>query len=200
MGYVSGAIIFLVGLLGGAALGVAIRQYWVERKSRELHEQTNNLLADARKEAETIKKEAILQAKDTLFQMKADFERESKESRKEFQNLEKRLLQKEENLDKKSEGLDKREATIAKREKLILQQEREVGDKEKELKAIIDEQRGRLESLSGISSQQAKDMLIQMVENEARHEAALMVKKIETEARETSDKKAKNIIALAIQR
>lgn len=200
MGYVSGAIVFLVGLLGGVALGIASRQYWVERRNRQLQEQAGNLLSEARKEAETIKKEAILQAKDTLFQMRAEFERESKESRKEFQNLEKRLLQKEENLDKKSEALDKRETTIAKREKLILQQEKEVGDKEKELSVMIDEQRRRLESLSGISSQEAKEMLIRMVENEARHEAALMVKKIETEARETSDKKAKNIMALAIQR
>ncbi|MGA7878476.1 MAG: ribonuclease Y [Desulfoferrobacter sp.] len=200
MGYVSSAIVFLVGLLGGVALGIASRQYWVERRNRQLQEQAGNLLSEARKEAETIKKEAILQAKDTLFQMRAEFERESKESRKEFQNLEKRLLQKEENLDKKSEALDKRETTIAKREKLILQQEKEVGDKEKELSVMIDEQRRRLESLSGISSQEAKEMLIRMVENEARHEAALMVKKIETEARETSDKKAKNIMALAIQR
>lgn len=200
MGYFSGIIVFLVGLLGGIALGIASRQYWVERRNRQLQDQAGNLLSDARKEAETIKKEAILQAKDTLFQMRAEFERESKESRKEFQNLEKRLVQKEENLDKKSEALDKRETTIAKREKLILQQEKELSEKEKDLTAIIDEQRRRLESLSGISSQEAKEMLIRMVENEARHEAALMVKKIETEARETSDKKAKNIIALAIQR
>jgi ribonucrease Y len=200
MGYVTNTLIFLLGLLGGVGLGLAIRQYWMERRNKELQDQAGNMLNDARKEAETIKKEAILQAKDTLFQMKAEFERESKESRKEFQNLEKRLLLKEENIDKKSEALDKRETTIAKREKLILQQEKEVDEKEKQLQAIIDEQRQRLESLSGISSQQAKDMLIHMVENEARHEAALMVKKIETEARETADKKAKNIIALAIQR
>ncbi|WP_353740519.1 ribonuclease Y [Desulfoferrobacter suflitae] len=200
MGYVSGAVVFLVGLLGGVGLGIACRQYWVEKRNRQTREQAASVIAEARKEAETIKKEAILQAKDTLFQMKAEFERESKESRKEFQNLEKRLLQKEENLDKKSEALDKRETTIGKREKLILQQEKEIGDKEKELDAIMDEQRRRLENLSGISSQEAKEMLIRMVENEARHEAALMVKKIETEARETSDKKAKNIIALAIQR
>lgn len=200
MGYFSGVMIFLVGLLGGVALGIAVRQYWVERRNKQLQDQAGNLLSDARKEAETIKKEAILQAKDTLFQMRSEFERESKESKKEFQNLEKRLVQKEENLDKKSEALDKRETTIAKREKLILQQEKELSDKEKDLTALIDEQRRRLESLSGISSQEAKEMLIRMIENEARHEAALMVKKIETEARETADKKGKNIIALAIQR
>jgi len=200
MGYVLGTLLCLLGLLGGVALGVAVRKYWVERRNEQLREQANNVLNDARKEAETIKKEAILQAKDTLFQMKAEFERESKENRREFQNLEKRLLQKEENLDKKSESLDKREATIAKREKLIFQQEKELVDKENELETVINEQRMKLESLSGMSSQEAKEVLIRMVENEARHEAALMAKRIETEARETADKKAKNIIALAMQR
>lgn len=200
MSHVSVIMVFLFGLLGGVALGVAIRHYWIERRNKQLQAQADNFLTEARKEAETIKKEAILQAKDTLFQMRADFERESKESRREFQNLEKRLLQKEENLDKKSEALDKRETTLAKREKAILGQEKDLEEKEKELNALLDEQRRRLESLSGISSQEAKDMLIRIVENEARHEAALMIKKIETEARETADKRAKNITALAIQR
>ncbi|NSW87230.1 MAG: ribonuclease Y [Syntrophobacteraceae bacterium] len=200
MGYISGMILLLVGLLGGVGLGLLFRQYWLEKRSRHLQEQAKNIVSDARKEAETIKKEAILQAKDSLFQMKAEFERETKEHRKEFQNLEKRILQKEENLDKKSEALDKRESLISKREKTIQQQEKEIEEKERELQAVLDEQRRKLESLSGISAQEAREMLIQSIENEARHEAALLVKKIETEARESADRKAKNIIALAIQR
>ena len=100
--------------------------------------------------------------------------------------MRKRILQKEENLDKKSEALDKREASIAKREKQMGQQERELGEKEKELHGLIEEQRRHLESLSGLSSEEAKDMLLQVVENEARHDAAVLVKKIEIEAREVS--------------
>ncbi len=192
--------LFVVGLLMGAGLGVAGRQFWLERRSRHLQEQAKNILGEARKEAETIKKEAILQAKDSLFQMKAEFEKESKESRKELQNLEKRVLQKEENLEKKSESLDKRENNLTKREKTIQQQEKDLTDKEKELAVVLDEQRKRLEGLSGISSQEAKDMLIRTIESEARHEAAILVKRIETEARETADRRAKNTIALAIQR
>jgi ribonuclease Y len=200
MGYLSGTLLFLFAVLIGAGLGVAVRYFYLERRNGQLQDQAANILNGARKEAETVKKEAILQAKDTLFQMKTEFEKETKENRKEFQNLEKRILQKEENLDRKSEGLDKREAQIAKREKAIAQEEKEIEDKQQELATIIDEQRQRLESLSGISSQEAKEMLVRSIETEARHEAAMMLKKIETETREQADRKAKDIIALAIQR
>jgi ribonucrease Y len=200
MGYVSEALLLLLGLLAGMGLGLVLRRYWLERRDARVKNQAQDLLAEARKEAETIKKEALLQAKDGLFQMKAEFEKESKEARKEFQNLEKRILQKEENLDKKGEALDKRESAVTKREKQITQQEDEIGEKEKELKSLIKQQRKELESLSGITSEEAKEILIRVVENEARHDAAMLAKRIETEAREIADRKAKNIISLAIQR
>lgn len=200
MGYISETLWLVLGLLVGAALGGFLCRYWLERQTGRVKDRAQELLAEARKEAETIKKEAILQAKDSLFQMKADFERETKEARKEFQGLEKRILQKEENLDKKAEALDKREAAIAKRDKQVGQQEKELGEKEKELQALVEEQRKQLESMSGMSSEEAKDMLLRVVENEARHDAAVLVKKIEAEAREMADRKAKNIISLAIQR
>lgn len=200
MGYLMGTVLFLVGLAAGAGVGMLIRQFWLGKKELQLKEQAKNIITDAKKEAEGIKKEAILQAKDSLFQMKADFERESKESRKEFQNLEKRILQKEENLDRKSESMDKREALLGKREKNLQQQEKDLGDRERELHEIALEQRRKLEELSGMTSEEAKDMLLRSVEGEARREAAMLVKKIETETRETADRKAKNIISLAIQR
>jgi len=200
MSYAWGIALILGGTLFGGFCGYLVRQYWLGRRQKNLDEQAASILSDARKEAETIKKEAILQAKDTLFQMKADFERETKEARRELQTLEKRILQKEENLDKKSEALDKREAALAKREKLSLQQEKELQDQQKHLETLIESHRRELENLSGISTQEAKEMLISSIENEARHEAALMVKRIETEARETADRKAKDIISLAIQR
>ncbi|MEN6484066.1 MAG: ribonuclease Y [Syntrophobacteraceae bacterium] len=193
-------LLFLVGLLIGAGAGVAGFRYWMDKRNKELQDQARNILHEARKEAETIKKEAILQAKDSLFQMKAEFERETKESRREFQNLEKRILQKEENLDRKSEALDRRDGSISKREKVMQQQEKEIAEKEREFQALLEDQRKKLESLSGMSSQEAKEMLISSMESDARRDAALLVKKIETEAREMADKKAKDIISLAIQR
>lgn len=200
MSYISCTAIFILGLLGGGGLGFLLRYLWLEKKNQKLEKDAQNIVIEAKKEAETIKKEAILQAKDTLFQMKAEFERETKENRKEFQNLEKRILQKEENLDKKAESLDKRDSTISKREKQIGQQEKEIADRERELQGVLEEERRKLENISGMSSQEAKEMLISSIENEARHDAALLVKKIETEAREMADRKAKDIISLAVQR
>lgn len=200
MGYITQMLLLLLLLLIGAGLGGVAARYWLERQGGRVKDRAQEMLGEARREAETIKKEAILQAKDSLFQMKADFERETKEARKEFQNVEKRILQKEENLDKKAESLDKREATIARREKQIGQQEKDLEEKDKQLQALIEAQRKELESMSGLSSEEAKDMLLQVVENEARHDAAVLVKKIEVEAREMADRKAKNIISLAIQR
>ena len=200
MGYITEMLLLVLGLLIGAGLGGVAARFWLERQSGRVKDRAQEMLGEARREAETIKKEAILQAKDSLFQMKADFERETKEARKEFQNVEKRILQKEENLDKKAETLDKREATIARREKQIGQQEKDLEEQDKQLQALIEAQRKELESMSGLSSEEAKDMLLQVVENEARHDAAVLVKKIEAEAREMADRKAKNIISLAIQR
>ncbi|MGO9316031.1 MAG: ribonuclease Y [Syntrophobacteraceae bacterium] len=199
MGYIP-AVLFIVGLVAGGAVGYLVRYFWLEKKRRKLDSDAQNLFAEAKKEAETVKKEAILQARDSLFQMKSEFEKESKESRKEFQNLEKRILQKEENLDRKSEGLDRRDAALVKREKQLAQQEKDMMGRHKELESLFEEERRKLESISGMSAQEAKEMLLSSVENEARHDAALIVKKIETEAREIGDRKAKDIISMAIQR
>ena len=200
MSYLIGIILIMLGLFAGIAIGVLARRYWLERRSSHFHERASAILNEAHKESEAIKKEAILQAKDTLFQMKSEFEKESKETKKELQVLEKRLMQKEENLDKKSEALDKRESNISRREKTILQQENDLNEKNKNLQGLIEEQRSKLESLSGISAQEAKSMLISSIESESRHEAAMLIKKIEAEAREAADKKAKDIISVAVQR
>ena len=163
MSYLIGIILIMLGLFAGIAIGVLARRYWLERRSSHFHERASAILNEAHKESEAIKKEAILQAKDTLFQMKSEFEKESKETKKELQVLEKRLMQKEENLDKKSEALDKRESNIGRREKTILQQENDLNEKNKNLQGLIEEQRSKLESLSGISAQEAKSMLISSV-------------------------------------
>jgi ribonucrease Y len=198
--YVVNVLFLIFGLSAGVIVGIVIRRYWLEKRTADLHERSDKIISEAQKESEAIKKEAIIQAKDTLLQMKAEFERDSKETKKELQLLEKRILQKEENLDRKSEALDKRETTIARREKAILQQENDLVEKNKVFQGLIEEQRIKLENLSGISAHEAKTMLVRSIENEARHEAALLIKKIDAEAREVADKKAKNILSLAIQR
>ncbi len=200
MNYIYLVLLSIAVLVVGGVLGYLFRCFWTQKRHLDFQNDAQNLIGEAKKEAETIKKEAILQAKDSLFQMKLEFEKESKESRKEFQNLEKRILQKEENLDRKAEALDKKEVTVAKREKQVAQQEKDLVGREKELESLLKEERKRLESIAMMSAQEAKDLLLSSVENEARHDAAMLVKKIEAEARETGDRKAKDIIALAIQR
>jgi len=193
-------LLFVASIAAGAGVGIYVYQQLQKQRFREIQSQAQEVLDRAKKEAETIKKEAILQAKDTLIQMKAEFERETKETRKELQNLEKRLMQKEENLEKKSDILEAREKELAKREREIERLSKELAQKSEEYEAILQEQKKLLESIAKMTTQEAKNMLIESIKEEARRDAALMVKKIEAEAKELADKKAKEIIALAIQR
>jgi ribonuclease Y len=157
-------------------------------------------LEDAIRQAETITREASLQAKDVVYQAKAEFERESKDKRRDLQTLEKRLQQKEENLDRKMNLFDQRDADFFKREQALANREQNLIQKEERLGKLVEEERQRLESISGMTSAEAKKALMDIIEDEAKLDAAKRVKVIEEEARETADKKSKEIISLAIQR
>jgi ribonuclease Y len=122
------------------------------------------------------------------------------EKRQELQNLERRILQKESHLDKKVELLEMKEGEIVRREKVLIQQEKLVLEQEKKVAALLEKQRAQLENIANISSEEAKRLLMEAMESEAKHEAAKRIKKIEDEAKELSDKKSKEIISLAIQR
>jgi ribonuclease Y len=149
---------------------------------------------------EILKKEALLQAKDKFYQEKAGFEKETMEKRQELQNIEKRVLQRESHLDKKIELLDVKDAEITRRDKALVQQERSIAEQEKKVTTLLEKQRAQLENIAKMSSAEAKRLLMEAMENEAKHEAAKQIRKIEEEAREMADKKAKEIISLAVQR
>ena len=157
-------------------------------------------LEDARRQAETITKEASLQAKDVVYQAKAEFERETKDKRRDLQALEKRLQQKEENLDKKMNLYDQRDLDFSKKEQGLAAKEQTFVQKEEKLNQLFEEQRRKLETISGMTSVEAKKILMDTMESEAKLDVAKRIKAIEEEARETADKKSKEIIALAIQR
>lgn len=167
---------------------------------RQAEELAAKMIDDSRREAETITKEAALQAKDEALQAKDEYEREMREKKKELQSLEKRLAQKEENLDKKVSLFDQKELDILKKEQVITQKEQGLTLREDELKQAADVQRTKLEAISGMSAGEAKKELMNVMESEAKHDAAKLIKVIEEEARETADKKAKEIISLAVQR
>jgi ribonuclease Y len=186
----------VVGFLAGNLL----RKKLTESKIVSAEEQAVKVLEDAKREAETISKEASLQAKDVVYQAKAEFERETKDKRRDLQALEKRLQQKEENLDKKMNLFDQREADFARREQSISAKEQNLVQKDENLSQLIADELKKLENISGMSSVEAKKLLMETMENEAKLDAAKKIKVIEEEARETAEKKANEIIALAIQR
>jgi ribonuclease Y len=193
--------ILLIVFLGvGGLAGFLVRKRFVESKVVAAKTEASKVVSDAKKEAATIKKEALLQAKEKLYQERSEFERENREWRAELQGLEKRLVQKEENLDKKVNLLDQKETSLSKREKYLANQESVVLEKEKKYHELVEQQQTKLETLSGISSAEAKKLLMQSMENEAKHDAAKLIKRIDEETREKADKVAKDIISLAIQR
>ena len=152
-----------------------------------------NLILDAEKKAESIKKEQVLEAKEEAHRIKKETDEEIKVRRLEISKSERRLIQKEETLDRKIENLEKKEDDIAAKE-------RGLSDKEAELQAVIGRQNEELEKISSLTRDEAKQILLNNIERDVRGEAAAIVKEIEAEARETGDRKAKEIITGAIQR
>jgi ribonuclease Y len=200
-------LIVLAGLAAGAVLGVLLGRKSSQGKQAEADSAAAQLLESARKEADavrkeadTIRKEAEIQAKDVVFQAKAEWENEVRELRRELQGQEKRLVQKEENLDRKGEQLDSRDQELQRRDQQLLERDRLLQERNTEIDRLVDEQRRKLEQIAGLSAEDAKQQLVDMMESEARHDAAKRIKQIEDEAREVADKKAKNILSLAIQR
>ncbi len=190
----------LLSLIVGILAGVFFRKKIVESRVDSIEKYSRKILADAQKEAKTIRKEAGLQAKDSLYQMKVEFEKETKANRKQLLAQEKRLFHKEENIDRKTEQLEKREVRISKKEEGIDKIEKALTRKEQECERLISDQRRQLERLAGISSEQAKHLLIASMESEAKHDAAKMMRRIENEARDDADRKAQEILSLAVKR
>jgi ribonuclease Y len=181
-------------------MGLLLHKKLTAARIRLAEQKTREVVEDAKKKAEAMKREAEIQAKDYLFQAKTEFETEVKERRQEILNMEKRLLQKEENLEKRIDLFDQKEAHLSKREKALLQQEKNVGEMEKKYQSMMEEQRQTLQRFAGISSEEAKDRLMKLVESEMHHESAKLIKRIEEETQNQAEKKAREIIVNAIQR
>jgi ribonuclease Y len=189
-------IVFGVGCL----LSFWVRSRLTAGKIRAANEEAREVVEKAQKEGQTLLKEAKLQAKDELYQMKLDFESETKERRAEVKKREKRLTQKEEHIDRKLEQLERRDGSIAKKEQDLMQKEESLQGRKARYEALIQEQKSQLERISGLTADEAKNLLIKAMERDARYEAAKLIKRIENESREQADRKAKKIMATAIQR
>jgi len=184
----------------GLGLGYFIHEVVGRKRKTSAGIQAKEILERSRKEAEDRRRELELQAKDELYKLRVKLDEEAEERRAEQQKLEKRLITKEENIDHKVEIIEKRERDIASQEQKVNTRKRALDEREKELSKLENEQRRMLSKLSGLSPQQAKEMLLSRMRDEAKYEAAVMVRRIEEQAHETADKRARDIISQAIQR
>ncbi len=184
----------------GFAIAFFVKGRLEAQKIKDADLEADRITVDAKRRAETLLKEANLEAKDRLFKMKSEFDSETKETKKRLKKAEKRLDQKEENIDRKSEQIDRKEHEMNRKEKKLNKRKEEISKSEAKYNELLEQQKIQLEKISTLTAEQAKDLLIRAMENEARHEGAKLIKRIENEAKEEADKKAKKIIATAIQR
>ncbi len=174
-------------------LGYSYRKNVAEAKIAKAEDAVKKLYEDAKVKASDIKKEMILEAKEEVLKLKNEAEQENKERRSELQRSERRLFQREESLDKKIDSIENREKNLAGKEA-------EVEQMRADIKSIHDKQIEQLETISGMSMESARQMLLENVERDAKHDAAVLLKDIELKTKEEAEKKARNIISLAIQR
>ncbi len=192
------SIVFFSALF--LAVGFMLGKIFYDRKIGNAKQRAEQIINDAKKEAQTIIKEGKIEAKDYIHQARIEFEKETKERRHELYTLEKRVIQKEENLDRKASLVERKELELSKKEEKVAQKEKAIEEKQKELERIIEEEKNNLHRISGLSREEAKKELLRMIESDVKREAAAIINRTEQEAKETAEKKARNIISLAIQR
>lgn len=184
----------------GAVAGFFAYRAVLKKKQSDAETEFARVVEEARAEAKTIRKDALLEAKDEQIRLRNEFEKESKDRRSEMQKQEARLNQKEDSINKKEEILDRKIENIDRTRKELENREQRIKEVEEDLSKHSERMLAELEKVSGMSREEAKDLIIQQVEDEAKREAVAIVKAIEKEAKEEGERKAKNIVALAIQR
>ncbi len=188
-----GILVSIVLLIVGILIGYIIRKNIGEKTIGSAEQKAQNIILDAQNTVENLKKEKVLEAKEEIHKLREDYEKEFKIRRNEVQKSEKRILQKEEHIDRKLENIEKRENGLTKREQSM-------NEKHKEIDSYIAKQVAELERISGYTRDEAKEILLQEVEADIRKDASDMIVRIESEAKEEGDKRAREIITAAIQR
>ena len=183
----------IISIVIGGAIGFAIRKKIAEATIGSAEKEADNILISAKKEAEAKKKEILLETKEESLRVKNEIERESKERKQELQKFEKRLIQKEESLEQRSQ-------TLEKKEELHQEKVAKLEEQKQNIEEISNKKIEELERISGFTTEQAKEHLLSNLEEELIHEKATRIKEMEASAKQEADKKAKQIIGLAIQR
>ena len=193
MSFAITAVIALIALVAGLAAGYFYRKNTMEKKIGQTEEYARNLLDEASRKAEDKKKEAVLEAKEEVIRLKNELDKEIRDRRSEVTRQERRVNQREEQLDKKMDNLELREEQLN-------DKYREAERLEAEAQEMHSRQQQELERVANMTSDEAKNILIDRVQKDAYHDAAVMVREIEARAKEEADKKARDIISTAIQK
>ncbi|OUM93453.1 MAG: ribonuclease Y [Firmicutes bacterium ZCTH02-B6] len=188
-----GVLLYVLTAVIAGLLGYAARRYVAEGKVRSAEEQAVQILEQAAKDAEAKVREALVEAKEEAVRLRQEAEQELKERRQELQRLERRLSHKEENLDRRLAQLERKEEALNRQAAELERMQAEAGE-------LIQRQRAELERISGLTAEQAREYLLKTVESEVRRDMAVMVREIEQEAKDEAEKRARNVIGLAIQR
>lgn len=186
-------IVGIIALAAGFGAGIAYRKNIAEAKTMQAEEKVNKMIEDAQKRAETIKKETILEAKEEVLRLRDEQEKRNEENRTELQKREHRLNQREEDLNRKTSKVEQRENELSKKQK-------SVDALEDQAQSLLLKRQTELETVAGMTADEAKTELLSAIERDTRHEAGKMVREIEMRAKEDADKRARNIITMAIQR
>ena len=170
-----------------------MRKQSAEQQIGSAEEEAKRIVRDAEEKGEAAKKMKLLEAKEDVHRLRQELDKDTRERRSEIQRHERRIVQKEENLDRKIDALEKKEENLASREAKLEKSQAEITE-------LHEKQKEELERISGLSPEEAKNMLLAEVEEELKHEKAIMIKEYEQQTKDEAEKKARNIISLAIQR
>ena len=191
--HMPGIVWLIIGAIVGIALGFVITRYVINASTKKAAQEADDMIADAKRQAETMRKEAVLEAKDQALKLKQEAEAENKERMKEVRAAENRVSQREESLDRRVESLDAREHQISSLQGQIERRERDVAQVEQEASQ-------RLERIAGMTPEEAKNELLTSLKDEVAHESAAIIRDAEAQTKAEADKKSRMILSLAIQR
>lgn len=186
-------ILFAILVIGAFVVGYFARKNVAEGKLNSAEETAKKIVEDALKDAETQKKELLFNAKEEIHNLRQEVDKESRDRRNELQRMERRIIQREENVDKRNESIQKKEDSL--QSKL-----NEISVKEEQINELVEKEMQELERISGFTTDEAKEILLNDVEKKIKRESALMIKRVETEAKEEADKRARDVLSTAIQR
>ncbi|MEE1132126.1 MAG: ribonuclease Y [Caryophanon sp.] len=197
-------ITIIISAMLGIIVGAVVVYFYVkqvnESKVNGAKFIADQIVDEAKREADALKKEALLEAKDETHKLRTDAENDIRERRFELQKQENRLLQREENLDRKDEALNKREEGLERKDQNVAERQQQLEQMESKVEQLVAQQQSELERISALTREEAKSIILREVEQELTADIATMTKELELRAKEESDKKAREILSLALQR